>query len=337
MTLKLSMTCGPYDRARALIDGSVKPEGIESFDITVNGDDVNVSQAARGDFDVCEFFTGTYIADLPFKKLGFTAIPIFVKRMFRHSYIYINRGGHSQAWRPQRQAGRRADLDHQRGAVGQGHVGGDHGVDLASIEWVAWQQVRIPQWKTPHWLNMTTRPRAADQFDLLATGEIDAGITTESGRRTDIPESISCFPIMRRANANIFAARAVFRSCTRCWSATRPRTTFLGGTQPVRRLEVLKRKLYERQDEWQRVHMTSLWYRALWEEERAAAGEDIYLWGFNKTRHEVDIMLRYAHRQALTPRNIGRRNCSFHRCSKLKKRLHRGKAAIHRKRHAGYE
>jgi 4,5-dihydroxyphthalate decarboxylase len=91
MTLKLSMTCGPYDRARALIDGTIVPEGIE-LAITVNDDDVDRQRrSASGDFDVCEFFTGTYIADLPFKKLGFTAIPIFVKRMFRHSYIYINK------------------------------------------------------------------------------------------------------------------------------------------------------------------------------------------------------------------------------------------------------
>ena len=47
--------------------------------------------------------------------------------------------------------------------------------------------------------------------------------------------------------------------------------------------------------------MTSLWYRALWEEERAAAGEDIYAWGFAKTRHELEVMLRYAHRQGVTP------------------------------------
>jgi hypothetical protein len=39
MTLRLSMTCGPYDRARALIDGAVRPEGIE-LAITVNDDDV---------------------------------------------------------------------------------------------------------------------------------------------------------------------------------------------------------------------------------------------------------------------------------------------------------
>jgi 4,5-dihydroxyphthalate decarboxylase len=91
MPLKLSMTCGPYDRAQALIDGSVRPDGIE-LDITVNDDDVDRQRrSARGEFDVCEFFTGTYIADLPFRKLGFTAIPIYVKRMFRHSYIYTNR------------------------------------------------------------------------------------------------------------------------------------------------------------------------------------------------------------------------------------------------------
>ena len=35
MALKLTMTCGPYDRARALIDGTVKPEGID-LEVHVN-------------------------------------------------------------------------------------------------------------------------------------------------------------------------------------------------------------------------------------------------------------------------------------------------------------
>jgi hypothetical protein len=88
--LKLSITCGPYDRAQALIDGTVKPQGIE-LAVTLNDDDVDRQlKCQRGLFDVAESFTGTYIADLPRKKLGLTAIPIFVKRMFRHSYIYLN-------------------------------------------------------------------------------------------------------------------------------------------------------------------------------------------------------------------------------------------------------
>lgn len=55
---------------------------------------------------------------------------------------------------------------------------------------------------------------------------------------------------------------------------------------------------------WQRVHQTSLWYRALWEEERAVAGPDIYPWGFKKTRPEVDKILEYSFRQGLTPRKF---------------------------------
>jgi len=301
--LKLSMICGPYDRAQALIDGSVKPEGI-GLDITVNGDDVDRQQsAARGEFDICEFFTGTYIADLPFKRLGFTAIPIFVKRMFRHSYIYINR--RSRIHTP-------ADLNGKRVGVqtwattaalwAKGILEEDYGVDLASITWVAWQPVRIPDWKVPGWLKLEQAPAGREQFDLLAAGDIDAGITTEiwaPGKHPDIDflfpdyeaqerdyfRRTRCFPIMHTLlvrNSVLEREPWVAQSLYDAWEAS-------------------KRKLYEYQD-WQRIHMTSLWYRALWEEERAAAGDDIYPWGFKKTRHELEIMLRYAHRQALTPR-----------------------------------
>jgi hypothetical protein len=50
--------------------------------------------------------------------------------------------------------------------------------------------------------------------------------------------------------------------------------------------------------------MTALWYRALWEEERMVAGTDPYLWGFKKTRAEVDKMLDYAFRQGLVSRRF---------------------------------
>jgi 4,5-dihydroxyphthalate decarboxylase len=303
MALKLTMTCGPYDRARALIDGSIKPEDID-LAITVNDDDVERQrQAARGDFDICEFFMGTYIADLPLKKLGFTAIPIFVKRMFRHSYIYIN---------TRRGIRKPADLNGKRVGVqtwitsaalwAKGMLEEDHGVDLASIEWVAWQPVRVAGWQAPEWLKLRTAPAGCDQFELLARGEIDAGITTEiwaPNRHPDIDflfpdygarereyfRRTRCFPIMHvllirdaMLRQNPWVARSLFDA----WEAS-------------------KQKLYLRQ-EWQRIHMTSLWYRALWEEERAAAGDDVYPWGYAKTRHEVDVMLRYAYRQGVTPR-----------------------------------
>jgi 4,5-dihydroxyphthalate decarboxylase len=300
--LTLSMSCGPYDRARALIDKSVKPDGIE-LNITVNDDDVDRQlKAAGGDFDICEFFTGTYIADLPFKKLGFTAIPIFVKRMFRHSYIYINKnaGIHS----PKDLNGKRVGVQTwitSAALWAKGMLEDDHGVDLASIQWVAWQPVRMPDWQKPNWLNLDLSHTGIKQFDLLARGEIDAAITTEiwapdrhpdidflfpdyGAREREYFKRTRCFPIMHTLlirdsvlEKNPWVARSIFDA----WEAS-------------------KQILYRQEREWERIHKTSLWYRALWEEERATAGDDIYVWGFAKTRHEVDVMLRYAHRQGVT-------------------------------------
>ncbi|MGE5060586.1 MAG: ABC transporter substrate-binding protein, partial [Betaproteobacteria bacterium] len=54
----------------------------------------------------------------------------------------------------------------------------------------------------------------------------------------------------------------------------------------------------------QRVHMTGLWYRALWEEEHALAGADPYVWGLKRSRPEIDKMLDYALQQGLVTRKF---------------------------------
>lgn len=298
------MTCGPYDRAAALVDGSVKPEGIE-LDIAVNDDDVDRQRrAVRGDFDVCEFFAGAYIADLPFKKLGFTAIPIYVKRMFRHSYIYVNK--RSGIRTPEDLNGKRIGVQTwitTAALWAKGLLEDEYGADLPSITWVAWEKVRIPDWTAPPWLKLVEAPSGRSQFDLLAAGDIDAGITTEiwapdkhpdidflfpdyALREREYFKRTRCFPIHHLLlvrdsvlEQHPWAARSLFDA----WEAS-------------------KRKLYAQQEEWQRIHQTSLWYRGLWEEERAIAGPDIYPWGFSKCRHELHTLLRYAHRQGATRR-----------------------------------
>src|SRR5438874_13427663 len=87
MALKLSMTCGPYDRARALIDGTATPEGLD-LEVYVNPDPGRQTKIDGREFDIAAFYSGLYIADLHYQSLGQPATPIFVKLMFRHSYIY---------------------------------------------------------------------------------------------------------------------------------------------------------------------------------------------------------------------------------------------------------
>jgi len=71
--LKLTMTCGPYDRARPLIDKRVQPEGIE-LDVDVNALNPGFRlNGPHGRFDVVEFYTGQYIADLPNQAINHAA------------------------------------------------------------------------------------------------------------------------------------------------------------------------------------------------------------------------------------------------------------------------
>lgn len=300
MTLKLSMTCGPYDRAKALIDGTVKPEGIE-LAITVDDDDIGRNKrGVRGEFDVVEFFTGRYIADLPFRTLGFTGIPIFVKRMFRHSYIYVNTRKGIRS--PADLNGKRVGLQTwftSAALWARGMLADDHGVDLRSITWVAQSSEPIEGWMPPSWLKLES---GRNQFELLCAGDIDACITTEAmapGRHPDVDflfpnyaelerdyyRRTKFFPIMHTLlirntvlKENPWVAMSLFNA----WQES-------------------KRLCYQCL-EWQRIDQTSLWYRALWEEEQATGGPDFYLWGFKKTRPEVDKMLDYAHYLGITAR-----------------------------------
>ena len=149
MSTKLTMTCGPYDRALSLIDGTVRPEGID-LEVYVNKDPGRHTKIDGREFDIAEFYSGLYIADLQYKSLGYTAIPIFVKRMFRHSYIYINK-----------RAGIRspADLNGKRIGVqnwltttavwARGLLEDEYGLDPKSVSWFTERMRGVGDWKAP--------------------------------------------------------------------------------------------------------------------------------------------------------------------------------------------
>jgi 4,5-dihydroxyphthalate decarboxylase len=304
MGLKLTMTCGPYDRARPLIDGTVQAQGID-LEIFVNKNPGRHTKIDGKEFDIAEFYSGLYIADLHYKSLGYTAIPIFVKRMFRHSYIYVNKraGIHAPA-----------DLNGKRIGVqnwltttavwARGLLEEEYGLDLKSVTWVTERMCGVGDWKAPAWLKMQLIPQGRTQFDLLAAGEIDAGITTGVWA-PDVHADIDfLFPDYAELEREYFKRTGFFP----IMHILLIKTSVLEKNPWVAMSmydawQMSKQKCYEWLG-WQRVHQTSLWYRALWEEEQNAAGPDIYPWGFKKTRPEVDKLLDCCHRQGLTRRKF---------------------------------
>lgn len=300
--LNLTMTCGPYDRAQALIDKRVKPEGIE-LEVDVNTKNPGFRLAGpHGPFDVVEFYTGQYIADLPKRSLGYTAVPIFVKRMFRHSYIHINKKSGIRA--PTDLNGRRVGLQNwftSAGIWGRGMLEDDWGIDIKSITWVAQHKHGNIDWQQPSWLKLEYAPKGSKQFDLLAAGDTDAAITTDIWAPNIHPDIDFLFPNYGELEREYYKRTGYFPIMH----------TLLVRNEILEKEPWVAMSLFDawmaskqacyQKLEWQRVHQTALWYRGLREEELEVGGEDFYRWGFKATRFEVEKWLEYAVRYGLIP------------------------------------
>src|SRR5947199_9226285 len=89
MSLQLTIACGDYDRTHPLIDGSVKPEGLELNWLVLPHLEIWTRMLNYYDFDASEISLSSYLIARTIGK-PLTAIPVFPARAFRHSYIFIN-------------------------------------------------------------------------------------------------------------------------------------------------------------------------------------------------------------------------------------------------------
>jgi 4,5-dihydroxyphthalate decarboxylase len=87
--LKLTLACWDYDRTRPLIDGRVKPEGID-LDIKI----LRPRQAFQRmldnkEFDLSELSLASYTTLKARGDCPFVAVPVALSKIFRHSCIYV--------------------------------------------------------------------------------------------------------------------------------------------------------------------------------------------------------------------------------------------------------
>jgi 4,5-dihydroxyphthalate decarboxylase len=88
--LRLSFGCWNYDRTRALMDGSVVPDGIDLTYLNMPVEETFFRMLRHREFDVAEMSLSSYVVSCFKEPRPFVAIPIFPSRFFRHSSIYVN-------------------------------------------------------------------------------------------------------------------------------------------------------------------------------------------------------------------------------------------------------
>ena len=135
--LRLTLACWDYDRSRPLIDGRVKPEGIDLDIKVLRPRETFPRMLDKQEFDVSEMSLASYASLKGKGACPFVAIPVALSKIFRHGCIYVRPGAGIRT--PQDLKGKRVGTT-QYGSTGlvfiKGMLAHDHGVAAEDIHWI---------------------------------------------------------------------------------------------------------------------------------------------------------------------------------------------------------
>src|SRR6202163_1181675 len=134
--LKLTLACWDYDRTRPLMDGRVKPAGIDLDIKVLRPRETFPRMLDKQEFDVSEMSLASYVSLKGKGACPFVAIPVALSKIFRHGCIYVRPGANMQT--PQDVKGKRVGTT-QYGSTGlvfmKGMLAHDYGVEADDIHW----------------------------------------------------------------------------------------------------------------------------------------------------------------------------------------------------------
>jgi 4,5-dihydroxyphthalate decarboxylase len=309
--LKMSLACWNYDRTRALMDGTVQPDGIDLNYLNLPVEETFFRMLRHKEFDAAEMSLSSYTVSLFHDPQPFIAIPIFPSRMFRHSCIYINADRGIR--QPKDLIGKRIGTpEYQMTAPVwiRGILSEHYGVPVASVTYVTGGEEepgRPEKLKLDLPADIRVEPIGPTQTlsAMLASGEIDALHTAR------MPSTFQSSPgkVKRLFENYVEVEQQYFRAT---------------GIFPIMHTVVVRRTVYE-QNRWvaqslykafvaaqkhtyDDLYMTAAlkaslpWLTAHVEQARALMGDDFWPYGFEPNRKTLETFLRYHHEQGLSKR-----------------------------------
>jgi len=217
--LQLTVACGPYDRTQALIDGIVAPDGIDLVYLPIDSPPEIFTRMVRTrSFDVAEMSLAHYLTMRGRGEFPFVALPVFPSRVFRHSFVFVNRNAGVE--KPADLAGRRIGLrDHRHTAAVwiRGMLSDEYGVDWSGVRWFEGgvnaprAQDTVMEIQPDRELAIEFVPGPRTMSDMLADGELDAVIgAIKPDSQDESPEVTRLFPDYRAVERDYFRRTGIF-------------------------------------------------------------------------------------------------------------------------------
>lgn len=178
--MRISVALSLYDRHIPFFDGTVRPppglelEALQVGQSTPLRDGVDRHERMlAGEFDAAELSFSSYLMARD-RGIPVTAIPIFPRRLFSPSQIYVNAAAGIRE--PKDLAGKRVGLRSFQttlSLLARGDLQAEYGVPWRSVRWVASAKEKVA-FDPGEGVSIERLPPGAKMGDLVASGELDA-------------------------------------------------------------------------------------------------------------------------------------------------------------------
>ena len=309
--LKLTMALSHYDRHIPLLDGSVQAEGVDLRVLEVgqseplkHGRDRHERMLQKGEFDVCELSLSSYLMAKS-RGMPFTAIPVFPRRLFSLSQMWVNVDAGIRA--PRDLIGKRVGLSTFQttlSVLAKGDLQTEYDVPWRKMNWVVSKEEAVP-FKPQEGVHMELVPRGKKMGAMLEQGEIVALMVPHPPE-----EALHGSKKIRRLFSDPKQEEIKYYK--------------KNGYYPIMHLVAFKNEVLER-DPWLAASIMSafdrakqvcreyyddpnwsrfVWGRHLFEEEQKAFGEDPWPHGVVKNRSNLERFMGYSLDQGLMEKQI---------------------------------
>jgi 4,5-dihydroxyphthalate decarboxylase len=292
---------GLYDRTQALIDGTIKPEGLELNWIILRYSEIWRRMLNHYDFDASELSLSSYLIARSMGK-PLLAIPVFPARTFRHSYVFVhvNRDIHEPADLEGRRVGL-ADFQQTATVWMRGILQHEYNVALDKIQWFTWARTRMDI-ELPKTYTIQTIPSEEHAEEMLKTGELDAVILAPL-----FPSLLDGVPQVRRLFENYKEVEQAYYKKTKIFPImhTVALREELWSKHPwiavslFKAFQRAKELAYQRLTDLNAYKISIVWSREPVNEQKTLMGDDPWKYGWESNRHVVETLATYLYEQGL--------------------------------------
>jgi 4,5-dihydroxyphthalate decarboxylase len=307
--LSLSVAVGPYDRTRALVDGSVQIDGVKPACMTLSPEEIFFRAFRQAEFDVCELSLSSFTVKTAQGDCPYVGVPAFVSRAFRHTSIYVRT---DRIKKPADLKGKKVGVPEYQltaNVWARAILEGDHGVKPSDIHWIrggiedAGRPEKISI-KLPADVKLDDAPKGKSISALLRDGAIDGFIAPRPPTLPkDTPNVGWLFSDPVAAAKDYFKRTGIFPimhlvGVRRTLAEKHP---WLPGAV-YKAFEQSKRAALDLLSDTSATKVTLPFVEERLMEARALMGEDFWPYGVDANRKTLEAFLKHHHSQGLSAR-----------------------------------